>query len=196
MFAHTMAQPSSRRPQTTSKSQPLIRSGSSPHVDKEGNARIRKSTHQPVVSKQLNIHRTRTSNSDSSGAGKRRSTSLSRRPVYQAQPTNHHQYQPSQISPQYIHYNRPEGSETGSITSTPSLKYSKEFRDPVGSTSRPSHRGKTFRDESPVSIRKPHLEMPQKHGKMAKKVIEGMNSLWCHPFEVDRTVSHTPFISM
>lgn len=173
MYANTMTQPSSRRTHTSSKPQPLTRSGSSPHVDRLGNARPYKST--LPSSQQVNIHRTRTSNSDSSGAARRRSSSLSRRPAYQVQTNNHQQYHQSQSSPHYFHYSRPEGSDTGSVTSAPSLKHGNEFRDPTSSTSRPSHRGNHFRDESPVSIRKAHHELPQKFGKMAKKVIEGEN---------------------
>lgn len=166
---------SSRRSQMGPKSQSLTRSGSSPHLDKPSNAHKQPTLATPGASQPTHgtsIHRTKTSNSDSTDVmRRRRSSSLSRRHTYHVKTPNQYQSQHAQASPQY----RPEGSDAGSVLSTPSVKFSKEFRDPTTSTSRPSHKGgKGFRDVSPTTIRKSHQQDPfQKNGKMAKRVIEG-----------------------
>lgn len=58
--------------------------------------------------------------------------------------------------------------------SAPSLKFDKELREPTSISGRPVHKGKHLRDESPASRRSSITqETPQKHVKMARKVIDG-----------------------
>jgi len=70
---------------------------------------------------------------------------------------------------------RPEDSDTGSITSAPSVtKSHREFREPSSARSY-GNKAKTFyRDESPAS-RKSVPGTPQKHVKTARKVIEDLH---------------------
>lgn len=168
---------SSRRSQLGPKSQSFSRSGSNPLFDKTSTSGAYKQqmfAHPGGTTQQTHgTHRTKTSNSDSSDAVRRRSSSLSRRPTYQVKTPNHYQSQHAQVSPQY---NRPEGSDTGSVLSTPSVKFSKEFRDPTTTTSRPSHKGgKGFREVSPSGLRKSQHDLSQKNGKMTKRVIEELS---------------------
>ena len=156
-----MAQPQSRRPQSATKShsvRPVV-----PNYDRSSGAKP--SLHHTP------IRHGRRPSFGSSSVGKRRSSSLSRHPSLQVQSTNpqHHvQYSHGRMSPRF-HL----GSDTDSVASAPSLKYTKELRDvsSTGTSGRPVPKGKHVRDDSPVSRRS--RETSLRHTKTARKVIEG-----------------------
>jgi hypothetical protein len=176
-------QPQSRHPQSASKSRPVRPAAPS----YERGSSFTKPSFFQTPNRQP--RRASDGSRSSSSVGKRRSSSLSRQPTYHVHSTSpHHQYghnggvSPNLPHPPHSSIPRDSYSDADSAASAPSLKYHKELRDPsststtIGRPLHHHHKGKQFRDDSPAS-RRSASETSQKHVKMARKVIEGKESI-------------------
>lgn len=107
---------------------------------------------------------------------KRRSSSLTRRSVYEVHNSTHNFSKSVLPSSKTFSINSlgPDGSDTGSVASAPSLKYHpREIRDPRSTTGRPISKSNLYCDESPLSIRKHQKDFHQKQVKHTRKIIDG-----------------------
>lgn len=168
----TMTHPRTGR--SSSSRSRLARSASTMSYERTpgGGTRTRK-----VITPQSTPQQPRSSRTTSGSGARRRSNSVQRYPTVHVH-TNA-QHHPQHHHPHHHHnhlppYHRPEGSDAGSVSSAPSLKHFREFREP---SSTKSGAKKIYRDDSPANSKKSHPETPQKHIKTARKLIEGRSAL-------------------